>query len=98
MFENRADLLWGQMGTFQYRALALGKMVVASAAIDHVDALPLPTPAPEAQVALASDAVVGTLGILAAEVLDRVHGPLRGHFSRPFLQHLSARRALRLKG
>jgi hypothetical protein len=98
MFENRDDFLWGQMGIFQYRALALGKMVVAGAAIDHVDALPHPTPAPESEVALASDAVVGTLGILAAEVLDRVHGPLRRHSSRPFLRYLSARRALRLKG
>lgn len=48
--------------------------------------------ASEARVALAADSGVGALGVPAEKVLDRAHGGLSVHPSRPFPLHPSARR------
>src|SRR5215217_1129672 len=70
------DLLLGQLGAFKDGALALGEGPLASAAVHHADPLALARPAAEIQVATAALTRLRAVLILAAEVLDRTHGPL----------------------
>ena len=67
----------GQAGVFQDGPLALGEGVLAGAAVAQADPPALAAEAAEVEVLTASDAGIGAVGILTAEVLDG------GHAGRP---------------
>jgi hypothetical protein len=65
----------GKPRALQDRALALGEVAFAGAAVDHADALAFATPAAEGEISSAAHALIGAAGILATEVFNRVQWP-----------------------
>ena len=63
----------GQAGVFQDGSFALGEGPLAGAAVDQADPPALAAEATEVEVFPASDAGIGAVGILTAEVLDGDH-------------------------
>ena len=74
--QDGVELLVGQSGLLQDRALAFGEAGLAGAAVDHADASGLAAVTAGGEIAEAPAAGIGTLRILAAEVFDGMHaGP-----------------------
>ena len=83
--EDGASLLVGEPAIEEGRALAFGEAFLASAAGEHA-ALLRAVAEGDAEVVQAAFAVVGALGVLAAEVAEVVHGAnLRGERKIPCL-------------
>lgn len=70
--QHGAGLVVGKPRTLQDRALALGEVALAGAAVDHADALACAAPAAEGEISSAAHALIGAAGILATEVFKRV--------------------------
>jgi len=77
VLQDRADRLGVEVGAEQGRALALGAAVLAGAAAEHAPALVGPVAAGHRQVSGVAFAVVGAVGIEAAEAGKVVHGAAR---------------------
>src|SRR5205823_1331728 len=71
--QDRVDLLVGQSGLLQDRALAFGEAGLAGTAVDHADASGLATVAAEGEISVSPAAGIGAVGILAAEVFNGMH-------------------------
>ena len=71
--QDVADLLLGQAGLLQDGALTFGGAGLAGATVDHANALALTTVTSEGEISLAPAARIGTVGILATEMLDGWH-------------------------
>jgi hypothetical protein len=73
--QHGEGLVVGKPRALQDRALALGEVAFAGAAVDHADALAFATPAAEGEISSAAHALIGAAGILATEVFNRVQWP-----------------------
>jgi len=73
--EHGRGLLLGQMGMEQRRALALGEAIAAGATAEEADRVALAVMAADGEVFSATDAMIGALGIQAAEPGEVIHGP-----------------------
>jgi len=74
VFEDRANLVLGQVGAVQRGALALGETVATGAAIEQAKLPGLAESAGDGEVSRVAAAEVGTLGIQATESREVVHG------------------------
>jgi hypothetical protein len=75
VLENGGGLLLGQMRTEQRSALSFGEAITAGSASEEADRGLLAIATGDGEVTAAPDAVLGTLGIQAAESREVVHGP-----------------------
>ena len=75
VLEHGRDLLLGQMGAEQRGRLAFGEARATGAASEESDRVVLPVVAANREVFPAPDAMIGALGIQAAESGEVVHGP-----------------------
>jgi hypothetical protein len=75
VLEDGGGLLLGQMRTEQGGALAFGETIAAGATSEEADRGVLAVASGDGEVFAAPDAVIGTLGIQAAESREVVHGP-----------------------
>jgi hypothetical protein len=73
VLQDGEGLVVGQAGVFEDGPLALGEGALAGAAVDQADPPALAAEATEVEVFPASDAGIGAVGILTAEVLDGDH-------------------------
>ena len=73
MVQDIVGLRIGQAGLLQDRALALGELGLAGAAVDHADPLAFAAPAAEGEISTAPEAGLGAVGILATEMFNGVH-------------------------
>jgi hypothetical protein len=74
VLEDGAGLLVGQMGVEQGRALALGEAVLAGVAVEQADVVCFAIAVANGEVCGVALAEEGTIGILAAEACEVVHG------------------------
>src|SRR3954452_1430221 len=74
VFEDRGDLVLGQVGAVQRGALAFGETVAAGAAIEQAKLPVLAESAGDGEVSGVAAAEVGTSGIQATESREVVHG------------------------
>jgi hypothetical protein len=73
--QHGESLVVGTPRALQDRALALGEVAFAGAAVYHADALAFAAPAAEGEISSAAHALIGAAGILATEVFNRVQWP-----------------------
>lgn len=71
--QDVADLLIGQAGLLQDRALAFREAGLASATVDHADASAFAAVAAESEITVAPETYVRAVGILATESFDGLH-------------------------
>ena len=74
VFEDREDLVLGQVGAIQRGALAFGEAVAAGAAIEQAILPVLAESAGDGEVSGVAAAEVGASGIQATEPREVVHG------------------------
>ena len=74
VFEDREDLVLGQVGAVQRGALAFGEAVAAGAAIEQAILPGLAESAGDGEVSGVAAAEVGASGIQATESREVVHG------------------------
>jgi hypothetical protein len=75
VLEDGGGLFLGQMRTEQRGALAFGEAIAAGSASEEADRGVLAVASGDGEVIAAPEAVLGTLGIQAAESREVVHGP-----------------------
>jgi hypothetical protein len=73
--QDGRGLVLGQMRPEQRGALALGEAIAAGAASEEANRAVLAVATGDGEVFAAPDAVIGALGIQAAEAREVVHGP-----------------------
>jgi hypothetical protein len=73
VFQDGESFLVGQAGVLKVGPLALGGAAFSGTAVDQTYPSALAVPAAEIESSAASDAGVGAIGILTAEVLDGDH-------------------------
>ena len=73
VLEDGEGFVVGQAGVFEHGPLALGEGAFAGATVDQSDPPALAAPTTKVEVFTASDAGIGAVGILTAEVLDSDH-------------------------
>ena len=74
VFEDRGDLVLGQVGAVERGALAFGEPVATGAAREQAKLPGLAESAGDGEVSAVAAAEVGTLGIQATESREVVHG------------------------
>ncbi len=77
VLQHGGGLLWWQVGAEQRGALALGEPIAAGAAAEEADWGGFAVVTADGEISLASDPMIGALGIQAAEPREVVHGPPR---------------------
>jgi len=75
VLQDRRGLLGGQVGMEQRRPLAFGELRAAGATAEEADRVVLAVMAADGEVFPATDALIGALGIQAAEPREVIHGP-----------------------
>jgi hypothetical protein len=82
--QHGRGLLLGQMGMEQRGPLAFGEPIAAGATAEEADRVALAVMAADGEVFSATDAMIGALGIQAAEPREVIHGspPTTYHASR----------------
>jgi hypothetical protein len=75
VFEQGRGLLLGQVGVEHRSALAFGKPIATGATSKEADRSGFAVVAGNGEVFAAPDAVIGALGIQAAEPSEVIHGP-----------------------
>jgi uncharacterized protein YgbK (DUF1537 family) len=81
VLEDGESLLVGQPRIEQGRAFAFGEAALTGAAGEHAALLAGPVVKADAQVALAPQAIIGTVGVLTTEQIKFVHEQHRSKFS-----------------
>jgi hypothetical protein len=76
MFEDRSDLLGGQLGVEQHRAFAFGEASLAGPTPQHAPLVVGAVPSGDGQVSSVPLPVIGAARVLATESRQVVHGGL----------------------
>jgi hypothetical protein len=81
VLQDVEDLLVGQPGVEQGSAFAFGEAGLAGAAGEHAALLAAAVAKADAQIALTSQPIIGTLRVLATEEVKVIHEQHRSRFS-----------------